>query len=84
LVQPNLNCSKVSEIALPRFVGFPRTGAEDLSALSGSGRTPLNGALSIDTVANDAPSPAILREMSPPKEWPMTAGFFISREMASR
>ena len=71
-------------MALPWLAGLPRTGAADFSALIGSGRTPLNGALSMDTVAKEAPSPAIFSEISPPKECPMTAGFFVSREMASR
>ena len=48
--QPNLYCSRVSDTALPRLPGLDSTGPADLSAETGSGSTPLNGALSIATV----------------------------------
>lgn len=54
LAQPYWNCSHVSNTPRPGFAGFARTGAEDFSDDAGSGSTPLNGALSMETVTDAA------------------------------
>jgi len=68
LTQPYWNCSHVKDTPRPTFAGFANTGAADFNDEAGSGSTPLNGALSIETVTAATPSPAIFCAMSPPKE----------------
>ena len=63
------------------FAGFVRTGAAALRALRGSGRTPREGAGEIAHVADDKPRPARIWTRTPPKEWPMIAGFWSSLSM---
>ena len=72
--------------ATPRlaFAGLESTGDADFKADAGSGSTPLNGALSIETVAAATPSPAIFWAISPPNEWPITTGAWSSSAIASR
>ena len=70
--------------AARRGCGWPgcaSTGEPTCSAEIGSGSTPRNGAGSIATDAADRPRPARIWVSSPPKEWPMTAGFRSSRRM---
>src|SRR2546425_4290504 len=55
----------------------------DLSEEIGSGSTPRKGAGSIATDAADNPRPAIIWASSPPKEWPITAGFLVSFPITS-
>jgi hypothetical protein len=68
----------VSGIARCRFSGLPSTGDDALSAESGSGSTPRNGAESMATDAAASPRPATIIVSRPPKECPITAGFFSS------
>ena len=65
------------------FAGLPRTGNADFSAEIGSGSTPRNGAGSTATDAAERPRPAMICVSSPPKEWPITAGFLESCPMAA-
>ena len=66
-----------------RLAGLLSTGEADLSAEIGSGSTPRNGAGSIATEAAERPRPATIWVSSPPKEWPMTAGFLVSVPITS-
>src|ERR1022692_4618753 len=59
------------------------TGRADLSADSGSGSTPRNGAESIGTDTAASPMPASCWVIRPPKEWPMTAGWSCRAAMTS-
>src|SRR3954452_8134126 len=72
--QPYLNSSRVRVTERRAFAGLPRTGEPALSAETGRVRPPRPVPGSIETVATDPPSPAIFWAMSPPNEWPMTAG----------
>ncbi len=64
-------------MARPRLAGLPITGADDLRAETGSGSTPRNGAGSMATEAAARPRPARIWVISPPKECPIRAGFFL-------
>jgi hypothetical protein len=72
------NCSKVSGTARCRLAGLASTGKLARSEDSGSGSTPRNGAASTATVAADCPRPATICAISPPNEWPITAGLRVS------
>jgi len=63
-----VNSSNDSVTPCRRLLGWPTTGADDLSDEIGTDSTPWNGAGSMATVAAAAPSPAIFCAMSPPKE----------------
>src|SRR5207237_7238049 len=76
------NCSYVSGTARLMLAGLPSTGEADFSADNGRGSTPRNGAGSIATVAAERPRPATICASRPPKECPITAGFFRSRPIA--
>ena len=64
----------MSGTARLRLAGLPSTGLPDFSAEIGSGSTPRNGAGEIATEAAESPRPATISVISPPNEWPITAG----------
>ena len=66
-----------------RLAGLPRTGCDDFSAETGSGRTPRKGAGEIATETWARPRPARISVSRPPKEWPTTAGLRSSPSIAS-
>ena len=64
-----------------RFAGLDSTAEDALSALSGSGSTPRDGAGEIAQVAAASPRPASIWTSTPPKECPMMAGLRSSCSM---
>ena len=65
------------------MAGFSSTGLADFSEEIGSGRMPRKGAESKATEAAASPRPARIWVSRPPKEWPITAGFFCRPPITS-
>ena len=58
------------------FAGFRKAGEATRSDENGSGSTPRKGAGLMATDADASPRPARISVKSPPKECPITTGFF--------
>ena len=80
LAQPNLNCSRVSAIAFPRFGGIAQHGRRPTSAKRSAAaeRLALNGALSMATVdGGRAPTGQLLRDQ-PAERVPDDRGLLLA------